>query len=224
MGQTVQWNMVILVVSGAKTGPTGQSYRKCRNKKCSAVCSNKRQIEVACTKCATNSGCQMPKLLGKMTKCAQTECAKQCSDGLRSKSCKECRKSGVCFQGARRNSKAAEPLALLRKFIIGGNGKRIKIGNGTKGQLRCAMGMCSNQCLLKHTGKLSAECQKCVEKFCPLINATSSSCIAAENNKEPSYNFCTNIMDCNKGGVGPVAAHVTGLACTKNTACCTWDI
>merc|ERR1712227_1125814 len=101
---------------------------------------------------------------------------------------------------------------------------KFKIGNGTKGQLRCAMGMCSNQCLLKHTGKLSAECQKCVEKFCPLVSAASSSCIAAENNKEPAYNFCTNIMDCNKGGVGPVAAHVTGLACTKNTACCTWDI
>ena len=55
--------------------------------------------------------------MAKQVKCAQENCQEQCKDGgLHAKSCKECRKSGVCRKnGGSRNKSDRMPLSLLKE-------------------------------------------------------------------------------------------------------------
>jgi len=223
---------IIFVFDGAhgkRNKPSGpkpiQVYRKCRARSCRDECNGAAgKITTDCTNCLQLNGCVMPKHMAKITKCAQNECKESCANGLRKPDCKECRKSGVCqIKKPAGKTTIREPINQLRKFIIGSNGKQVRIGNGTKAQLRCALGMCSAQCLLKHSEEISKECQKCVEKYCPIADAKNSTCVSVEKGHDPQFNFCSTVFECFDGGVLSSASWIEDLTCPENSYCCTWD-
>lgn len=202
-------------------------YKKCRNAKCNDQCSNQRQHTTACTNCAHLNGCEMPKMMAKMIQCAQNECKDKCVDiGLHGQACKECRKSGICRPNKKKNpsqKNIRQPISLLKQYITGKRNKPVKINTGTKAQLRCAMGMCTAQCLLKQSTEVTVECKDCIEQSCPLTDA-SNSCIAAENNVDnKQYNFCSTVTNC-ANDVLTGATFVDQLNCAESNFCCTWEI
>jgi len=199
-----------------------KAYKKCRNQKCREDCSEGRQHTIECTNCAHLNGCEMPKAMSKMVQCAQNECKTECTTGLHSKPCIECRKSGICSPKKNKPGKPArQPISFLKEFIIGKRGKAANIGNGTKAQLRCAMGMCTTECILKQATQITEECKACVNDNCPIANATFT-CISAERDDD-SFNFCSTAKDCADEGTLKVANSVEGLTCPKDSFCCTWD-